>query len=164
MKKFLTWVLVILAIAAIIAVTQMAEPTEPTRPEEVENVGENNQDDLEQYVGAYEDEYSQRASADIKLNDDRESLNIKVHWSDSAWSGVIWEMNAILEDDKLVYEDGVKDYYQFTDETSPETYTRMDENQKGYFEIKDEKLYWLGSPEDDCKQCIFSIPNYPEAE
>lgn len=156
MKKFFAWLIAILAIAAIIAVTQIPVGESEINEDDEETVME----DLEKFVGAYQDEYSQRASADVSLNEDKESLKMRVHWSDSAWSGVIWEMDLTKDGDKLVYTNGVKDYYQFTSETEPETYTRMDENQSGYFEIKDDKLYWLGSPEDDCKECIFSLPNY----
>lgn len=158
MKKFFAWLIAILAIAAIIAVTQIPVGESEVNEDEEETVME----DLEKFVGAYQDEFSQRASADVSLNEDKESLKMRVHWSDSAWSGVIWEMDLTKDGDKLVYTNGVKDYYQFTSETEPETYTRMDENQSGYFEIKDDKLYWLGSPEDDCKECIFSLPDYPE--
>lgn len=158
MKKLFAWIIAILAIAAIIAVTQIPVGESEVNEDEEETVME----DLEKFVGAYQDEYSQRASADVSLNEDKESLKMRVHWSDSAWSGVIWEMDLTKDGDKLVYTNGVKDYYQFTSETEPETYTRMDENQSGYFEIKENKLYWLGSPEDDCKECIFSLPDYPE--
>lgn len=161
MKKFLTWVIVILFIAAIIAVTQIpsTEKTVDENGKEIESY-----EDIASFVGAYQDEFSQRASADVRLNDDKESLTMTVHWSDSAWSGVIWTMTLRLEDGKLVYSDGLKEYYQFTDENEPETYTTMEENQSGYFEIKEGKLSWVGAPEDDCKECIFSIPDYTVGE
>ena len=160
MKKFLTWLIVILIIGAIIAVTQIPY----TSGDEGDNEEVVSDDDIAKFAGSYQDEYSQRASADVELNDDRESLTMRVHWSDSAWSGVIWTMTLNKEENKFVYSDGLKEYYQFIDGEEQETYETMEENQSGYFEIKDNKLYWVGSPEDDCKECVFAKPVFDVVE
>lgn len=103
-------------------------------------------------VGEYADRTSQRATAIITKENDQ--YVIMVHWSSSATESTEWTMYAKLDDDKLTYGGENITNYVYDDkgnETKEETAT----NNIGYFEIKDNVLYWKGAALDYCRDCAF---------
>lgn len=111
--------------------------------------------DYDRFVGEYQDSYSQRAGMEIKKNPDGEGLLIHIHWGSSANENTQWDMTATYRDGQLVYSDGLKTEHMMKDESSEEIVKTLEENQKGYFEVKDGILNWTGAPEESCQACAF---------
>ena len=104
-------------------------------------------------VGQYLDSYSQRAVADITENNSG-TYHITINWGNSAFETVEWDMDATLEDDKLVYNNCVNRQVSIDENNESETVVLYSDG-TGYFEIVDDNLHWTGAADDNCKECVF---------
>ena len=103
--------------------------------------------------GEYTDSFSQRAIADIVSKD--KYVEILVSWGSSAAEKTVWIMTATLDgDNKLSYTDCEEAIIIF-DEKGNSNKTVLKENLSGYFTIQDGKLFWDGSEDPQCSECIF---------
>ena len=106
-----------------------------------------------EYVGEYQDSFSQRASMDVE--DLGDSLKLKVHWSSSADESAIWTMTAkFTSPNTLSYADCEYGIIEF-DEDGNDSYTKEYDCGEGYFTLKDGKLYWDGAADMSCIDCVF---------
>lgn len=122
-----------------------------------EAIAQVNLDELE---GVYDDVVSQRASAEVKRNDDG-TYYIQIFWGSSAFESYIWSMNASYEasSNRLVYNDCkeiIQTYSEDDGTSSEEVYA----NGEGFFEIDGTKLKWTGAADKDCQDCIFEKGEY----
>ena len=109
-------------------------------------------------AGNYQDLTSQRASMEILKLDD--IYDITVRWASSATEETQWYMSGTLDGNKITYGGENITVYEY-DENGSETCTDATAtNNLGYFEIKDNKLYWTGAAQDQCKECIFEKIGY----
>ena len=102
-------------------------------------------------AGDYQDSYSQRATATV--TEDGSNIKIVVNWGSSAFENTVWEMTAVREGDRLVYNDCTKTEYE--NEDGAEKTEVEYKNGSGYFTVQDGKLLWNGAAEDDCVSCVF---------
>lgn len=112
-----------------------------------------NASDPNHIAGSYVDSVSQRATMNILKFDDL--YDITVIWPDSASKETQWYISASLKDGKLVYGGEQIMIYEFDENGNEEFIDSKESNYAGYFEIKDEKIYWTGAEQDQCKECIF---------
>ena len=110
--------------------------------------------DLGFYEGNYNDTYSGRAYATVEKNDD-DTLHILVHWGGSATEYAQWEMNATVDNGTLVYSDSKKTNCTTADDGAGETVEVVYENGTGYFNDENGSLYWYGSEDESCRDCVF---------
>lgn len=110
--------------------------------------------DLGFYEGNYNDTYSGRAYATVEKNDD-DTLHILVHWGGSATEYAQWEMNATVDNGTLVYSDSKKTNCTTADDGAGETVEVVYENGTGYFKDENGSLYWYGSEDESCRDCVF---------
>ena len=102
-------------------------------------------------VGSYQDSYSQRATAEISL-DDVNKLKIEISWADSAEKTEEWTVLATKEGNKLVYDaDSIWHNITYT-----ENFETVDDTAAGYFEITDDGICWTGSGNEATSNCVFS--------
>lgn len=103
-------------------------------------------------VGEYADATSQRATAIVLKEDDK--YNITVHWSSSATEAMEWNMLASFDGEKLTYAgENITNYK--TDDKGNQVIEETASNNLGYFEVKDNILYWKGAAMDYCRDCAF---------
>lgn len=115
---------------------------------------------LNDIAGVYEDSVSQRASAEVKNNDDG-TYNIQVFWGSSAFESYVWTMNASYDasTNRLVYNDCTKVIQTYSEDAA----TTIEEEYadgEGYFEIDGSNLKWTGAGDKDCQDCIFEKGEY----
>lgn len=103
--------------------------------------------------GSYQDSTSQRATMEISKYD--EYYDIIVSWPDSSNQLTMWSISGTLEDNKINYRGEDISKYSYDSEGNEEYLDSTAINNVGYFEIKDEKLYWTGAGQDNCKDCVF---------
>ena len=115
---------------------------------------DDNSADLGFYEGNYNDTYSGRAYATVEKNDD-DTLHIIVHWGGSATEYAQWEMNATVDNGTLVYSDSKKTNCTTADDGAGETVEVVYENGTGYFNDENGSLYWSGSEDESCRDCVF---------
>jgi len=115
---------------------------------------DDNSTDLGFYEGNYNDTYSGRAYATVEKNDD-DTLHIIVHWGASATEYAQWEMNATVDNGTLVYSDSKKTNCTTADDEAGETVEVVYENGTGYFNDENGSLYWYGSEDESCRDCVF---------
>ena len=143
--------------------TEETVETDPVENEEIPDIQPSEEflPIYEEIGGSYQDEYSQRACAELESYGC--GVKITVIWSYSAFGHEEWEMNATYQDGKLYYSDCC---HMDVDDTNPESpkYEVLELDAKGYFEVKEGKLYWTGASDEDCKNCIFSKPASKPAE
>lgn len=115
---------------------------------------------VEQILGVYEDSISQRASLEVKHNDDG-TFYIELYWGTSAFEANIWKMNATFDPatNRLEYKDctEIVQTYSETEETKVEV---VYENGEGYFEVDGDLLRWTGAQDEYCRECIFVKGQY----
>lgn len=116
--------------------------------------GDDSNADLGFYEGNYNDTYSGRAYATVEKNDD-DTLHILVHWGGSATEYAQWEMNATVDNGVLVYSDSKKTNCTTADDEAGETVEVVYENGTGYFNDENGSLYWYGSEDESCRDCVF---------
>ena len=97
--------------------------------------------------GSWEDEISQRATMDVKKNDDG-TYTFLVHWGGGATEAAIWEITGTYDEESgmLSYEDGKYQVVQL-DEEEGETILEEDTT-KGSFLKEGDKLKWTDSKND----------------
>lgn len=109
-------------------------------------------------TGNYQDSVSQRAVAEVALNDDGETYDVTVTWASSALEETEWNMNCKLEEGKLTYEDSSKVFRKYDDDSMEDfEETEFMGEGEGYFEITDGKLCWTGAVDKECKDCQFEL-------
>lgn len=108
-------------------------------------------------IGEYQDMISERATCSVERNSNKK-YSIYINWSNSANEYSLWTIKAKLDGDRLVYSKEEIETYDYSkdDPLISEDIVQYD----GYFEIKDEKLYWLGASQENQKSCIFEKVNY----
>lgn len=114
------------------------------------------------FQGEYQDRVSQRATATVRENPSKDSVNIEVRWSSSATESAVWVMDAAFEygcDDKLIYNNcqhSVETYTEGSDEPQTEV---VYADGAGSFDVVYENdhyvLKWAGAADDNCKTCEF---------
>ncbi len=112
----------------------------------------------EELAGNYEDEYSQRAHMEVTANG-AEGVYMTVYWADSAFAHAEWKMSARFgEDGLLYYTDCVCCWYNYEDYEDENTYSveTLYENGEGFFSLSENKLYWNGAGEENCRDCVFA--------
>lgn len=136
MKKILTIILAICLILGLCA------------------CGNKNKELYKSLEGSYSDDFSHRAIADVTANDD--CIVINVHWGSSAAESTTWAMTCKVDKDGTTfnYEDEVI-FENICDEKGEITSTKISENGKGYFELKDGALCWTGAADEGCRDCVF---------
>lgn len=112
----------------------------------------NEEFNVEELEGTYQDSYSGRAGMVITYEEGQ--LLAYVHWADSAFMDTEWHMSLDMVDNKLVYHDSVYDFVNY-DENGQSTVTNQYVDKEGYFTIKDNKIYWDGAEQENCKECVF---------
>lgn len=119
---------------------------------ELESIQKQHMDDP--LVGDYQDIVSQRATAYVERFGD--TYNISVNWPSSTNEMTCWTMyNATKDGDKLSYA-GEDIYYAAYDSNGNEVSSKSTAtNNLGYFEIKDNMLYWTGAGQEECRTCVF---------
>lgn len=110
-------------------------------PEEIKNL-----------VGFYQDSTSQRATAQIVL-DDIDRISINITWSSSATDYDEWMIKAKVKDNKANYEE-ITHTKNSANNIDPEN---LNDYSSGYFEIQEGKLMWTGSGNQQTDKCIFEI-------
>lgn len=110
--------------------------------------------DYSVFEGNYDDKYSQRATAEVTVNGDADSVLIKVWWGSSAMETTFWEMNATFDGEHLNYNDCTKTDISFNDEGEDKEEVKYTDG-AGYFEWDDGLLKWIGASEESCKDCVF---------
>ena len=113
-------------------------------------------------VGEYQDEYSQRATASVKLFD-KDLLEIDIQWSSSAFEYEEWFIRGKIENGRVCYgeDDITHTKYIFSDDTASSHGTEItDDRREGYFEIDNGKLKWTGAGDDSLTQCVFAKAEY----
>ena len=103
-------------------------------------------------VGEYADRTSQRATAIVTKEDDQ--YVITVHWSSSAQVATEWTMYATFDGEKLNYA-GENISIIKSDDKGNTTVEETASNNIGYFEVKDNVLYWTGAGDQSCRECAF---------
>ncbi len=106
------------------------------------------------FEGNYDDSFSQRATAEVSVNSDGNSVLIKVWWGSSAMETCFWEMNATFDGNRLNYSDCTKTNITFHDEGVDEEDVKYT-NGSGYFEWSDGLLKWTGAVDESCVDCVF---------
>ena len=109
--------------------------------------------DAKSLVGAYQDCVSKRASATIDIIEN-DKLSIDITWSSSAQEEDKWLIVAEVNNNKITYDDIthlINNYDNFGNVNS----TKLDDYKSGYFEIKENKLYWTGSNNEQTSKCVF---------
>lgn len=106
-------------------------------------------------AGVYADTTSHRASMEINKYDN--TYEITVRWPNSSNEEKQWYMAGTLEDKKITYkgEDVAVYVYDENGDCEVVSGTSTTINNVGHFEIKDERLYWTGAGEEQCKECVF---------
>ena len=133
--------------------TASAEETAVTKPEAVEEE-EPEKPDYYVFDGTYDDEYSQRAMMEATAEEDH--LHIVVSWSESAFAYYRWELNAKMEENRLVYSDCINEYFAADDSPEGPEHKTLYTGGTGYFEVENGKLKWTGAEDPDCRECVFS--------
>lgn len=105
-------------------------------------------------VGDYQDTVSQRATACVERFGD--VYNVSVNWSDSDSENHSWTMyEATLKDNKLTYNGEEIGHYTYDEEGNVVSSDETASNNVGYFEVKDNMLYWTGASQESCRECVF---------
>lgn len=109
--------------------------------------------DIINLLGEYQDINSQRANANIDLYDVNKLL-IDIKWSSTADQEDEWKVYCSYIPGRLDYEqiEHYKNTYSEDGTVSTET---LSDFLPGYFEIKDNSIYWAGSGEETTSTCIF---------
>lgn len=110
-------------------------------------------DEVKQYLGQYYDSTSQRATAEITLAD-VDKLFVDVIWSNSATEYEEWIIDGEVKDNKISYE-SISHYTVTVKEDGTTIPNEISDYAPGYFEIKDNKLYWTGSGNTQTSSCVF---------
>ncbi|MCR4576984.1 MAG: hypothetical protein K5784_03675 [Clostridiales bacterium] len=110
------------------------------------------ENEISALTGEYEDSFSQRAWAEVSM-ENGECL-IKIHWADSASEYYLWTMTLSQEGDKLTYDDGVCCSITTLEDGTERLITVYD-SASGYFTLSGTKLKWNGAENDYCRDCVF---------
>lgn len=119
-------------------------------------INEGTSEDAKALVGNYQDSSSQRANAFVSLSGINE-FSITVEWACTADEFHSWYMAAKYQDDKLVY-DSITHEIAIAVENGVDGRI-LDDYGAGYFEVKDGKLLWTGSGNNQTSSCIFEKIN-----
>ncbi|MBR4546342.1 MAG: M56 family metallopeptidase [Oscillibacter sp.] len=113
----------------------------------------------EEFVGEWQDSYSQRAVMSVKKTAETGVYDVLIHWGGSYNSAVQWRMKAVAgaQDEILQYENGVKAEITFPDDpNAPEQETLIWSNGKGYLRFRDGYLTWYDEKEPQAADCRFT--------
>ena len=108
--------------------------------------------DISDLAGTYQDSFSQRAWAEIHIENGE--CVIEIHWADSAAEYYLWTMTLSPEGDRLTYTDGVCCDITVFDGGIEKTITVYDQA-AGYFTVSGITLLWNGAENDYCRDCVF---------
>ena len=112
----------------------------------------------EEFVGEWQDSYSQRAVMSVKKTDETGVYDVLIHWGGSYNSAAQWRMKAVAgaQDEILYYENGVKAELTFPDDAdAPEQETVIWDNGTGYLMFRDGYLTWYDEQETQAADCRF---------
>ena len=112
----------------------------------------------EEFVGEWQDSYSQRAVMSVKKTDETGVYDVLIHWGGSYNSAVQWRMQAVAgaQDEILYYENGVKAELTFPDDAdAPEQETVIWDNGTGYLMFRDGFLTWYDEQDAQASDCRF---------
>ena len=112
----------------------------------------------EEFVGEWQDSYSQRAVMSVKKTAETGVYDVLIHWGGSYNSATQWRMKAVAgaQDEILQYENGVKAEITFPDDGSEEQETVVWDNGSGYFMFRDGYLTWYDEKEPQAADCRFT--------
>lgn len=112
-------------------------------------------------VGDYQNTTDDRMVLYVERQGDKYVMSVNLNVSDREFK--CWTMlDAVMEDDKLTYKGEEIGEYIY-DEDGNETSSNVTAaNNIGYFEIKDDKLYWTGAAQEECRSSIFEKIVYSE--
>lgn len=148
--------------------TENADQTEAETPSEDVDVSETTDEttaegtdfDYYSYCGGYQDSWSQRAFAEVALNEDGQSVHVYIQWGSSAIETNAWEMDCTYVDALvgpiLAYENGAK--YEITyDDDGTENINTVYTDAEGFFALDSPAgaLNWYGAYDEECRECIF---------
>ena len=113
------------------------------------------------FVGDYQNTTDDRMVLYVERQGDKYVMSVNLNVSDREFK--CWTMlDAVMEDDKLTYKGEEIGEYTY-DEDGNETSSNVTAtNNIGYFEIKDDKLYWTGAAQEECRSSIFEKIVYDE--
>ncbi len=106
--------------------------------------------------GMYQDNYSGRATANVIALGDG-SYDITISWADSALATGIWTMTASFAEDGLLYYTNCVSTYSEYDENGLEVVDTLCENGEGFFGFSENRLYWNGAADEQCRDCVFEL-------
>ena len=112
----------------------------------------------EEFVGEWQDSYSQRAVMSVKKTAETGVYDVLVHWGGSYNSAMQWRMKAVAgaQDEILSYENGVKAELTFPDDAdAPEQETVIWNNGTGYLMFRDGYLTWYDEQDAQAADCRF---------
>lgn len=110
--------------------------------------------DYQSISGDYQDSVSQRATASFIANEDGDSIDITVYWSNSASSTEVWTINAVIDGEKLSYNKSSHSTVTYSEDG--EASESKSKGGAGYFEIGDDgEMLWTGAADEQCRECVF---------
>lgn len=101
-------------------------------------------------AGQYQDSYTKRATAEVKLYD-KDAVEITIKWASSASQEDVWSIKAVKDGDRLTY---TADSIAHT-RTEEDNQTELKDFGAGYFEITEAGICWTGSGVESTEKCVF---------
>lgn len=101
-------------------------------------------------AGSYQDSYTKRANAQVKLYD-KDAPEITIEWASSVTQNDTWVIKTVKDGAKLSYK--AEDMKHLR--TQGENQEELNDCTAGYFEITDAGICWTGSGSDSTSGCVF---------
>lgn len=113
------------------------------------------------FVGSFKKSDDDRIIVYVERFADTYNIGVNYSISENEFKG--WSMyDAIAEGDKLTYHGEEIGHYTYDNDGNELTSEINSSNNIGYFELKDETLYWTGAAQEECKSWIFEKMSFDE--
>lgn len=105
-------------------------------------------------VGDFQNPADERMVLYVERRGDEYSVSVNLTVSESEFR--CWTMQGAVKDgDRLTYRGEEISRYTYDAEGNETSSDVTAANNLGYFEIKDNRLYWTGAAQEECRSCVF---------